>query len=37
MDDPNNTPKRVPHGWSYIIVGLIQGFLLTLMIFLLML
>lgn len=33
----NKPPKRIPHGWSYILVGVAQGLLLTLLIFLLML
>lgn len=37
MKDDDQTPKRTPHGWSYMIVGVIQGLLLTLLIFLLML
>ncbi len=30
-------PRRVRHNWSYIVVGVAQGLLLTLLIFLLML
>ena len=37
MNDDDNRPKRIPHNWSYIVVGVIQGLLLTLLIFLLML
>lgn len=36
-DDDDNTPKRIPHSWSYIVIGVIQGLLLTLLMFLLML
>lgn len=34
--DNRNPPRRVRHNWSYIVVGVAQGLLLTLLIFLLM-
>ena len=33
--DNNNSPRRSPHGRKLILVGVLQGLLLTLLIFLL--